>query len=237
MWKQYRMQLLQRQRVLAREEQLKQIRQRFEEADSFYGDIRRLRHDMKNHMTNIKGLVACEQYEDVEHYIEKLDYSIEKLDCKFSTGNAVCDVVLGDKYKRAVKEGIRMEVDFFYKEDCSIAAFDMGIILANLLDNAIEACCRLPSQKRFIRLHMKMRDRFVFIEVENPFAGEIRIDEKNQLPVTTKYEEGEPAPYLAEHGIGLRNVREIAQQYLGGIRIDAEEQIFRITVMLQQNAG
>lgn len=46
------------------------MKQRLEEAENFYGSIRRVRHEMKNHMTNIKGLVASEKYDEVENYIE-----------------------------------------------------------------------------------------------------------------------------------------------------------------------
>lgn len=47
-----------------------------------------VRHEMKSHMTNIKGLVAGEKYEEVERYIGKLDATIQELDYKYSTGNA-----------------------------------------------------------------------------------------------------------------------------------------------------
>lgn len=42
----------------------------------------KVRHEMKNHMTNIKGLAARDQYEEIDRYIEKLDATIEELDYK-----------------------------------------------------------------------------------------------------------------------------------------------------------
>ncbi len=79
------------------------MKQRLEEAENFYGSIRRVRHEMKNHMTNIKGLVASEKYDEVENYIEKLDETIQTMDYKFNTGNAVTDVIINDKYQKAEK--------------------------------------------------------------------------------------------------------------------------------------
>ncbi len=46
------------------------------------------------------------------------------------------------------------------------------------------------------------------------------------LPVTTKED-------AAMHGIGLANVRRIAEKYMGGLEAEFEEQVFTVTVILQ----
>ena len=89
-------------------QQVKAMKQRLEEAENFYGSIRRVRHEMKNHMTNIKGLVASEKYDEVESYIEKLDETIQTMDYKFNTGNAVTDVIINeDVYKRQLINSLK----------------------------------------------------------------------------------------------------------------------------------
>ena len=35
------------------------MKKRLEEAENFYGSIRKMRHKMKNHMANIKGLTEA----------------------------------------------------------------------------------------------------------------------------------------------------------------------------------
>ncbi len=37
-----------------------------------------------------------------------------------------------------------------------------------------------------------------------------------------------------EHGVGLKNVKDVAERYLGYMDIRAEKDTFRVTVMLQQ---
>lgn len=98
--------------IFVEEQQVKAMKQRLEEAENFYGSIRRVRHEMKNHMTNIKGLVASEKYDEVESYIEKLDETIQTMDYKFNTGNAVTDVIINDKYQKAENAGISFQVKF-----------------------------------------------------------------------------------------------------------------------------
>lgn len=39
---------------------------------------------------------------------------------------------------------------------------------------------------------------------------------------------------LMEHGVGLKNVKDVAERYLGYLDIRTEADVFRVTVMLQQ---
>jgi hypothetical protein len=232
-WKNYRSTLQKWQQSNAMEEQLKQMKKRFEEVDTFYGDIRKVRHEMRNHMTNIKGLIATEKYNEVDSYIEKLDDTIQKLDFKYSTGNPVCDVIINDKAGAAERLHISFDVHFFYQETNAISTFDLGIVLSNLLDNAIEACQKVPEESRFIRLELKTKELFILLEIENFYDGELVWNEEKKLPVSTK-ENDKTQEVFSEHGLGLKNVAEIADQYLGGMQIEADNHIFRTIVMLQK---
>lgn len=221
-----------RERHFVEEQQVKTMKRRLEEAQNFYGGIRKVRHEMKGHMVNIKGLVAGEKYGEVEKYIEKLDETIQELDYKFSTGNAVTDVIVNDKYRRAAKSGIAFRVKFDYRETDTVSAFDMGIVLNNLLDNAIEACEKLEQVKRYISLTLKRKNHFLLVEVENSFDGKLEWKDGEAVPATMK--QSNLPDVLMEHGIGLKNVKDVAERYLGDMNIKAEKDVFKVTVMLQQ---
>ncbi len=214
------------------EQQMKAMKRRLEEAEHFYGSIRKVRHEMKNHMANIKGLVAGEQYGEVESYIRKLDETIQEIDYRFSTGNAVTDVIINDKYRRAAKSAIAFQVLFAYRETDTISAFDLGIVLNNLLDNAIEACEKVERKKRRISLNLKRKAHFLLVEVENSYDGRLVWKDGESVPATMK-QSGLPE-ILMEHGVGLKNVKDVAERYLGHLDIKVEEDVFRVTVMLQQ---
>ena len=111
--------------------------------------------------------------------------------------------------------------------------FDMGIILNNLLDNAIEACEKLETGKGFIRLSLKRKKQFLLLEVENRFDGAVPAQMgRNLAPITTK--QCMLPEIITEHGIGLENVRDIAERYYGGVNIKVKGDVFQVTVMLQQ---
>lgn len=228
-WQKNRILLSERQKHFVEEQQVKAMKKRLEEAENFYGSIRKVRHEMKNHMVNIKGLAEAGQYEEIEKYVRKMDETMQKPEYKYMTGNAVTDVIINDKWRRAEKAGIRFEADFWYGGE--IPVFDMGIILNNLLDNALEACEKLKPGEGCIRLTLRRRKQFLLLDVENSFDGTVQVQEKGPLPLTTKH--SILPEIVTEHGIGLMNVRDIAERYLGGVSIKTNGDIFYVTVMLQ----
>lgn len=116
--------------------------------------------------------------------------------------------------------------------DCRASAFDIGIILNNLLDNAIEACEKLEQEQRYINLTLKKKNHFLLIEVENSFDGKVIWEDGGIVPMTTK--QSDLPDILMEHGIGLKNVKDVADHYLGDMDIKIKNDVFKVTVMLQQ---
>ena len=229
-WQRYRILFAERQKHFMEEQQVKAMKMRLEEAENFYGSIRKVRHEMKNHMTNIKGLAGAGEYGEIEDYIRRMDETMQELEYKYVTGNAVTDVIINDKWRRAEKAGIRFDADFRYGGE--IPAFDLGIILNNLLDNAIEACEKLEIGKGFVRLSLKRKKQFLILCVENSFDGAVPISKCSPLPPTTK--QSILPGIITEHGIGLENVRDVAERYFGGVNIKVKGDVFHVTVMLQQ---
>ena len=229
-WQRYRILLAERQKHFVEEQQVRAMKKRLEEAENFYGSIRRVRHEMKNHMANIKGLAGAGQYGEIEDYVRRMDETMQELEYKYVTGNAVTDVIINDKCRRAEKAGIRFDADFRYGGE--IPVFDMGIILNNLLDNAIEACEKLETGKGFVRLSLKRKKQFLILCVENSFDGAVPVSKGSPLPPTTK--QSILPGIITEHGIGLENVRDIAERYFGGVNIKVKGDVFHVTVMLQQ---
>ena len=210
-------------------QQTQAIRARIHEAEQFYTRIRQLKHEMRGHMTNIKVLAGQGEYASLEDYIAKMDESMSGFELTLQTGNPVTDVIVNDIRRRSLDLGIRFQVDFHYRPP-GFDAFDVGIILQNLLQNAVEACEKVSEGERFIVLTGKRKGRFFLIEVKNSFMGEV-VFGQDGLPVTTKQED---APM---HGIGLANVRREAEKYMGELELKVVRQEFSATVLLQERSS
>ena len=211
-------------------QQTQAIRARIHEAEQFYTRIRGLKHEMRGHLTNIKGLAQSGEYASLEDYIAKMDESMSGFELTLQTGNPVTDVIVNDIRRRSLDLGIRFQVEFHYPDPGAYDAFDVGIILQNLLQNAVEACEKVGEDERFIVLTGKRKGRFFLIEVKNSFAGEV-VFGQDGLPVTTKQEDA------SMHGIGLSNVRREAEKYMGELELKADQQIFSATVLLQERSS
>ena len=211
-------------------QQTQAIRARIHEAEQFYTRIRGLKHEMRGHLTNIKGLARSGEYASLEDYIAKMDESMSGFELTLQTGNPVTDVIVNDIRRRCLDLGIRFQVEFHYPEPGTYDAFDMGIILQNLLQNAVEACEKVSEGERFIVLTGKRKGRFFLIEVKNSFVGEV-VFGQDGLPVTTKQED---APM---HGIGLSNVRRETEKYFGELELKAVQQEFSAAVLLQERSS
>ena len=222
-----------KERYFVEQQQVHAIQERMAEVDQFYDGIRRMKHEMKNHLTNIKGLIESGNYGDMGNYISRMDESMDAFEFSIKTGNAVTDVIVNDRQKAAEKQGIRFRSEFTYPESERYDAYDIGIIVNNLLQNALEACGKMRQGDRYIFISSRQKRKFFLIEVRNPFEGEIIMDADTNLPISTKEKEhfGKKG---SMHGIGLSNVKMEAKKYMGDVDIKIKKNEFSVTVMLQE---
>ena len=126
-------------RVILRR-QTEELKQHLLEISDKNEHIRSIRHDMKNHLAVLSGLVEnVEEHEELKDYVRKLDVDVKSSESGFSTGNVVIDALLSVKYREITKklEKCRFDTDdLIFPKDLKISDFDLAIILGNALDNA-----------------------------------------------------------------------------------------------------
>ena len=210
------------------------------EMEHLYDGIRSVKHDMKNQMAVLHNLIqkkyqqdGTDEEDEIQHYFDGMYQSVEQLDTKVHTGNAVSDAVVGSKFRYAEKqvEGIKLDaVDFMVSDAVTIKAYDIGIILNNGLDNAIEACVRMrekqPDSEAYITIRSFKAKNMYFIEIENSFDGVTLFDRDSGLPISTKENK-------EVHGIGLKNIKKCAVKYGGAMDCIAEGNKFILSVMVK----
>ena len=217
------------------ENQISQMQNSMLEMERFYESVSHVKHDMKNQMAVMEKLLKEQQItenKEITDYFEDMQQTLLNLEQKIHTGNVVSDAVISSKFYYATKElkGIRLEADGFLLTDkVHVRAYDIGIILNNGLDNAIEACQKARSKNQDKELYIKIKSfwkqKMFFIEIENSFDGEIMWD-KDGFPRSQKVDSN-------IHGIGLKNIRYCALKYGGDMDCIAEEEKFILSVMLK----
>lgn len=214
------------------ENQIQQIQKEVREIQDVYTDMRGLRHDLKGHINNITAYVK--KYNNAEDnklntYIINMEKTVSKLDFGYQSGNPITDIIVHQKKQEADKAGIEFSVDFTFPDELKIDVYDIGVILNNALENAIEACSCVKTD-RFISLNSYTKGNLFFMEVENSFVKDVVINRENGLPESSKANRN-------FHGLGIYNIQRCARKYNGDIDIvidssKPEHKIFNITIML-----
>ena len=179
--------------------------------------MERLRHDMKNHVLGLRGLLERREWEKMEQYLRKMEEEGALAEPEETTGNHVAAVLLGQKRQRAKQASISWECQVQFGKHMEADDFDLCVILGNILDNAIEACEKSQGE-RWIRIQSGIVKDFLLLEVKNS-------TEEKELPKRSK-------AAFQEHGIGLNNVRETVEKYNGAVNIELKDQVFAISVLL-----
>ena len=215
------------------ENQMVQMQREIEEIQDIYADMRGLRHDMRSHLESIAAVIgrtAGRDRDELDKYIGQMEKTVSRLDFACKTGNPITDVIIHQKKQEAEKQNISFDADFTYPDKQQIDVYDVGIVLNNALENAIEASRNVEGRKG-ISLRSYMKGNLFFIEVENDFCGELVIDSGTGLPATCKEDR-------QIHGLGLDNIQRCAKKYMGDIDISVREaggqKRFSLTVMMYE---
>lgn len=177
------------------------------EAQLRYERTRSFRHDIKNHLSVLDGLIKSGKLEEGREYLKQLATVSESLSFPYQTGNPVVDILLGEKLGLA-KE-IAAEVSLILPEPCKIDSFDLCVLFANALDNAI-AACRTGGGDGHIRISGKRQGDFYMLMFENTC----------------------PDGPLPPAGTGLSNIKAVAETYHGAVLTEKNGQWFSLSVLL-----
>lgn len=104
--------------------------------------------------------------------------------------------------------------------DVQISETDICILLGNILDNAIEACEQLSSEKT-IELKMRCINGMLYISCKNP-------TEQNEVSLLTQ------KPDKEQHGFGTVSINKIANKYGGYANFKIEEGLFVCEIIIPQ---
>ena len=214
------------------EKQVSSLQEHMGEMERVYSGIRGMRHDMKNTISLIMQLAAGKE-EELKAYLEELNETMDRLEFRFKTGNTVVDTLLNMKYHEIASTvpDLRMDVEGLqFPEKLFIQSYDIGIIIGNALDNAIEACRKLkvkePDAEAFIRISSFQKRELFFLKVENSFDGKVVRKPQNEFPVTDKADR-------ENHGIGLANIKSTAEKYQGTMDFRVKDRVFILSVMMK----
>lgn len=169
-----------------------------------YAGQRRLTHDFKNHLTVLRSLLRQGQAEKAAEYLETIDPGQGLAQLASGTGCPVVDAVLNQKCVQARAAGVGLELTVSELGGLPLRDADLVVLLANLLDNAIEAAGRCAPGARSVRLRLVREREQLVLAVRNTVAGPVRV-EGGRIATTKADKEA--------HGFGLQNIQGVLGRY------------------------
>ena len=183
-------------------------------------EVRKMRHDLTNHLAVISSLCQEGDYEEVRKYTEQLSHEVPQVGGRIPTGNQVADLVVSSKSRICEANGITFEFSGTLKNLSVMAAPDLCGLLANAYDNAIEACLAQP--ERYIRTKANTTRNYTVIEIVNPVQKKVSV--RGSMPTTKKDRKA--------HGYGIEIMKQIAGRYNGSCTMHCDGKEFCLKIVL-----
>lgn len=210
------------------EQQLELCSQQAAEREIQNAEIRQMRHDMKNHLTSILGMVQARDSEEATCYIHSLleANTMSRIQEVSRSGNIVVDSLVNYKSLMAKKAGIAFNANVFIPVSLPFQSNNLTIILGNLLENALDACSQMQAGEPRIDLQISYQKGLLSIIVCNTYEGKRKSDARGHFHTTKMDRE--------HHGLGLISVEQALVRYNGEIIVEMKNDIFKTAIIMYE---
>ncbi len=197
------------------------VNRHYDEVETMYRTMRGWRHDYHNHIQTLAAYMSMGQYEEASGYLELLAEDLAKVDTLLRTGNVMVDAILNSKLTLMRERQIRVDATAAVPGKIAVPDIELSVLIGNLLDNAMEACMKLPEEERFIRIYIDVIKKQLYICVTNSMDGMARRRGSSFL-----------SDKQGNHGFGLLRIDEIVAHHGGYLNRKADDGVFATEVML-----
>lgn len=206
-----------RERLAALDEQFQMQSRNMEATRELYETQRKATHDFGSQLEVLGQLLQHQEYDAARDYLKSVsDRRLESqalVDCRHPALNALFNT----KAQTAQAKGIEIRFEVNDLSGLPFQQADLTVLMANLLDNAIQASEKSP-QPRAIEVQA-LREEGFFFSVRNT---SLPVAVENGCICTTKND-------AKLHGFGLLNVKSIVEKYKGIWLMQYQEGWFQFT--------
>ncbi len=187
-------------------------------------ELKQFRHDYHHHLNCLKRQIESGDNKGALQYIEQLGYisKNQKRQRIIFSGNKMIDAIICGIIPICESERIEMHYQGKVKEKLYIKDVDLCAVLANALENAIEACQKLKGN-RYIDIHLAAYQNALVIRIRNSCIEKWNKSQKRYATNKEDYE---------NHGYGLTNMINIVNSYNGEMEISGLDGEFIVNILM-----
>lgn len=187
--------------------------------------LHRLRHELEHKLFTVRYLFEKGGWEEGHLILRQTVAQMCGEARDISVAQNLVDTVLVNIEGRHAREGIILEKEIRFLDERMMELVDLGILLGNLADNAMEAAAK--SEKKRVKISVLEEFGCLFIRVANTYS-----EESSDVKLfSSRKEEGD------KHGFGMPNIREIVGNYDGEFHVRHEDGWFFADVVIYGREG
>ena len=193
----------------------------FEQQQRYLEESAVLRHDFRQTMYTLNGLLVAEDYEGLRNYFDEYFSTLPENPIRKFCRNQPLNALLNYYAGRAQDEHIELRWVIDPLESISLSDVELCTMIGNILDNAISACKEAETEKKYIQLSVvEEHGNSLFIVASNSCRTDLV--KRNGVYLSTR----------RGGGRGLKSISRIAQEHGGSADFSDNDGVFYTNVML-----
>lgn len=213
-------------RILKKENEMLAIREELsrkhlEETEKLMEKNRIQIHDMKKHLLIMVQYGKEREWESLLHYLNELSSEMSQGEKISWTHVKILDIVINQAKEKAEKLGIDFRIEETVIGTLPFTDTEVCALFGNILDNAVEACCKMKQEQKWIEIKFFRKSKMLYVEIANSI--EQKPLEKNGKLISDK-------PREMMHGYGLKSVYKIVRKYNGDFSYKIDMKEFRVKI-------
>ncbi len=198
--------------AVLQEERTSRLRKQLAIYESNEQTIRKYKHDIRHFNRVLAGYIQSKEYDKAESYLQEFDEMLEQVTAVSFCENTVVNELLTIYAAQCQKLSFKPRFKAMVPKHIPMEELDLTSLVANALENAVEAQSKLPEGKRALQVEIIYDGRKLKLKTQNPYAIETKF-KPNGLPVSTRE---------VQSGIGTAQIKSIAEKY-GGVASFSQE--------------
>jgi len=180
-------------------------------------------HDVKNFAIALTALIDKGEPDAAKAKIEEFCGQIPASQT-IHTGNAAVDALVQSKMQKIHDEIPGHAISIIIPDKLRMDEIDLCILLGNAIDNAVEACEKIPERnERSLTIKIFPYENQLSILVENSNAAAPKMK-------TPKFTTSKPDAF--KHGFGIKSMKRIVEEHGGNIVFEQSDDVFIVSTLI-----
>ncbi len=180
-------------------------------------ELRRFKHDVKNHFISMESLLENEKIDKLKEYFEELQGQFMTRNRMLFSGNEVVDAIMHYELMHSCNKNVNISVYGKLPEISTVTSIDLCTVFSNLISNAINAVNRCEGTKKpWLEISFSGGKKYFSIVITNNLQkGNKKKKEKDR-----------------NHGHGVEKIQSVIKKYNGNYEMKKIEDKITVTVYL-----